>query len=265
MPHPFFEIARPVVLGHRGTASTHPENTLEGFAAALEQGAHVLESDVHVTRDGVPILLHDPSIERVTQGRGVAAELLFAELQALDAGYRFADVSGAYSARGRGHRIPSLEEAFEAFPDARFNLEIKCRDRAAIGATLDLIERFDRSDRTLLAAGEDDIMRDLRRATAGHSARPAMGASLGEILAAISSALGRGPMPEGVMALQIPSEFAQRPLATTELIEHAHAHDVAVHVWTINDLVEIEALLDRGVDGIVTDLPGEMAAWLATR
>ncbi len=243
MRHPFFEIERPVVLGHRGSAGTHPENTLESFAAALEQGAHVLESDVHVTRDGIPILLHDPSVERVTEGEGQAARLRFEELRALDAGYRFVDAQGEHSARGRGHRIPSLEEAFARFPAARFNLEIKCRDLSAIEATLDLIDRFDRSDRTLLAAGEDDVMRDLRRAVARHAAEPAMGASLGEIVAAIASALGRGPMPEGVMALQIPPEFADRPLATTELIEHAHAHEVEVHVWTVNDLHEIETLL----------------------
>ena len=263
MRHPFFEVERPVVLGHRGSAGTHPENTLESFAAALEQGAHVLESDVHVTRDGVPILLHDPSVERVTEGQGEAVRFHLEELQALDAGYRFVDPAGASSARGRGHRIPSLEEAFTRFPEARFNLEIKCRSEAAIEASLDLIERFDRSDRTLLAAGEDDIMRDLRRVVARHAAEPAMGASLGEIVASVASALGRGSMPEGVMALQIPPDFAERPLATTELIEHAHAHGVDVHVWTINDLTEIEALLGLGVDGIVTDLPGQMADWLA--
>lgn len=263
MRHPFFEVDRPIVLGHRGSAGTHPENTLESFAAALEQGAQILESDVHVTRDGIPILLHDPSVERVTQGGGEAAQLRFEDLQSLDAGYRFLDAQGAHSARGRGHRIPSLEETFARFPEARFNLEIKCRDAAAIEVTLDLIERFDRSDRTLLAAGEDDIMRDLRLAVARHAAEPAMGASLGEIVAAVASALGRGPMPEGVMALQIPADFADRPLATRELIEHAHAHGVDVHVWTINDLNEVETLLARGVDGIVTDLPGQLAGWLA--
>ena len=263
MRHPFFELGRPVVLGHRGAAGTHPENTLESFAAALDQGAHVLESDVHVSRDGIPVLLHDPGVERVTQGEGQAAGLRLEELQALDAGYRFIDPGGAHSARGRGHRIPSLEEAFRRFPEARFNLEIKCRDQAAIEATLDLIDRFDRSDRTLLAAGEDEIMRDLRRAVARHPAAPALGASLGEIVAAVGSALGRGPMPDGVMALQIPPDFANRPLATRELIEHAHAHGVEVHVWTINDLDEIASLIDRGVDGIVTDLPGQMSAWLA--
>jgi glycerophosphoryl diester phosphodiesterase len=261
--HPYFDVVRPVVIGHRGSAGTHPENTLASFQAALADGAQILESDVHVTRDGVPVLLHDPGVDRVTEAEGLAADQTWAELGRLDAGYRFQETDGSTPWRGRGHRIPSLEEAFARFPEARFNLEIKCHDVAAIGATLDLVARFDRADRTLLTAGEDPIMRDLRTALAARDLRPAIGASLGEIVAAVGSALGQGEMPADVMALQIPAEFAGQPLATPALVDHAHAHGVEVHVWTVNDLGEIEALLDVGVDGIVTDHPGRMAEWLA--
>ena len=260
--HPFFEVDRPVVIGHRGAAGTHPENTLAAFEAAIDQGAQIIESDIHVTRDGIPILLHDPDVGRVTDGAGAASSLDWAEIAALDAGYDFTDESGGTPFRGLGHRIPSLESAFERFPDARFNLEIKCHDADAIRATLDLVERFDRSNRTLLAAGEDPIMTDLRAAVAEHPVEPAMGASLAEIVGAVQSALGQGEMPEGVMALQIPAEFAGNSLATPELIEHAHARGVDIHVWTINDLGEIESLLSRGVDGIVTDFPGRMHDWV---
>lgn len=260
--HPFFDVPRPVVIGHRGAAGTHPENTLLAFEAALDQGAQILESDIHVTRDGVPILLHDPSVERVTEATGQASAIDWAELGSFDAGYHSEDESGETPHRGRGITIPSVEQAFERFPDARFNLEVKCPDRAAIRATLDLIERFGRADRTLLAAGEHNIMQDLREITSTHTARPAFGASLNEIVAVIGSALGGTPMPEGVMALQIPSQFGENPLATKQLIDYAHENGVEVHVWTINDLDEIASLLDRGVDGIVTDLPGQMQDWL---
>jgi glycerophosphoryl diester phosphodiesterase len=262
MPHPFFDAERPLVIGHRGAAGTHPENTLASFAAALEQGAQIIESDIHVTRDGVPILLHDPKVDRVTEARGAAADLLWEELRTFDAGFRFEDASGAFPARASGHHIPSLEEAFQRFPEARFNLEIKCDDDAAIQTTLDLIENFKRSERTLLAAGEDEIMRKLRSALPNHPAEPATGASLGEIVEAVTSALGGGEMPPGVMALQIPPEFAGSPLATVELISHSHAHQVEVHVWTINALPEIELLLSRGADGIITDYPARMVDWL---
>jgi glycerophosphoryl diester phosphodiesterase len=262
MMHPFFDLPRPVVIGHRGAAGERPENTLLSFETALAQGAQILESDIHVTRDGVPILLHDPTLERTTDGHGDAREHDWPALRRLDAGFRFEDAQGRTPYRGQDIRIASLEEAFERFPEARFNLEIKCEGAVGIGATLDLVEHFDRADRTLLAAGENAIMRDLRRALESRSIAPAVGASLEEIVAAVASAVGGSPMPSGVMALQIPSSFAGNPLATPEFVAHAHAHGVEVHVWTVNDLVEIEALLANGVDGIVTDHPGRFTEWL---
>jgi glycerophosphoryl diester phosphodiesterase len=262
MSHSFFDVDRPIVIGHRGSAGDRPENTLLSFETALAEGAQILESDIHLSRDGVPILLHDPGLERTTNGKGDASQSTWHELCALDAGIHFEDADGNRPFRGKGIRISSLEEAFACFPDAHFNLEIKCAGAQGIRATLNLIERFERADRTLVAAGEDVIMRDLRTALATHRARPAIGASLSEIVAAVSSAINGSDMPEGVMALQIPSMFGGKPLATREFVEHAHANDVQVHVWTVNDLEEIEALLNLGVDGIVTDYPGRMNEWL---
>jgi glycerophosphoryl diester phosphodiesterase len=262
MPHSFFDVDYPIVIGHRGSAGNRPENTLLSFETALAQGAQILESDIHLTRDGVPILLHDPSLERTTDGVGDASNSNWAELASLDAGTKYKDENGHTPFHGKGVHIPSLEEAFERFPEARFNLEIKSASEAGIRATLDLVERFDRADRTLLAAGEDAIMRDLRIALTRHPTRPAIGASLGEIVSAVSSAINGTEMPPGVMALQIPSTFGEKPLATREFVEHAQANGVQVHVWTINDLEETEALLDLGVDGIITDYPGKMTDWL---
>ena len=262
MSHSFFDVDLPIVIGHRGAAGDCPENTLLSFEAALAQGAQILESDIHLSRDGVPILLHDPSLERTTNGEGDASKSTWAELGALDAGTRFEDEGGNTPFCGKGVRIPSLEEVFERFPDARFNLEIKCSGKDGIRATLDQVERFDRADRTLLAAGEDAIMRDLRTALTTHTTRPAIGASLHEIVAVVRSAQSGSEMPPGVMALQIPSTFGDEPLVTRELVEHAHANGVQVHVWTVNELEEIEALLDLGVDGIITDYPGKMTDWL---
>lgn len=262
MPHPFFALDHPIVIGHRGAAGDHPENTLLSFQAALEQGAAILESDVHITRDAVPVLLHDPTLERACGVPIAVAERTWQEISALDAGAGFRDAQGRQPFLGRGIGIASLAEAFERFPDARFNLELKCGGEAVLFETLRLIERHGRADRTLLTAGEDAIMRGLRQAVAASKLQPALGASLSEVLAVIASALRGEAMPEGVMALQIPAEFGGKPLVTRTLLDHAHAHAVEVHIWTINDLAEIESLLDLGVDGIVTDFPGRMARWL---
>ncbi|MFO0687592.1 MAG: glycerophosphodiester phosphodiesterase [Myxococcota bacterium] len=263
MRHPFFEVDHPIVIGHRGAGGEHPENTLPSFEAALAQGAAILESDVHRTRDGVPILLHDPTLERLCGVPAAAADLTWAEIARLDAGVGFVAADGSRPFAGRGIRIASLEQAFAQFPDARFNLEIKCAGPELLRETLDLVARHGRAERTLLTAGEDPIMADLRRMVSASGLAPALGASLADVLAVIASALEGRPMPRDVMALQIPATFAGRPLVTPALVDHAHAHGVEVHVWTINALPEIEALLDLGVDGIVTDFPGRMARWLA--
>ena len=257
--HPYFDVPRPTVLGHRGAAGTAPENTLASFERALEVGAHILESDVHLTRDGVPVLLHDPEVDRTTEGSGRVGDLTWAEVSALDAAHGFAPE------RGRGHRIPSVEQAFERFPDARFNLELKAPGMALPEAVLDLVERFDRSATTLLTAGEDADMACLREALAASKAEPAVGASLADILDVVQAALEGRPPKTDSMAIQIPDTFAGQPLVTAELVAHAHAHGVAVHVWTINDPAQMQALLDLGVDGLVTDHPERMVEVLATR
>ncbi|MFP8870024.1 MAG: glycerophosphodiester phosphodiesterase family protein, partial [Myxococcota bacterium] len=90
MPHPFFDVSTPVIIGHRGAADTAPENTLVSFERAVQIGAEVLESDIHATRDGVPVLLHDPNVDRTTNGTGLVSDLTLDELRQLDAGHHFA-------------------------------------------------------------------------------------------------------------------------------------------------------------------------------
>jgi glycerophosphoryl diester phosphodiesterase len=264
--HPYFDVPRPTVLGHRGSAGSAPENTLASFALALEQGADILESDVHVTADGVPVLIHDPSVDRTTEGEGLVCEVSFDALQTLDAGFRFGDEEGGgFPERHRGHRVPSLEQAFERFPDARFNLEIKAPGVALAAAVLELIGRFGRADRTLVTAGEDPDMASLREALEASDVAPALGASRADILAVVQAAIeSRAPATDS-MAIQIPDAFAGKPLVTDELVRHAHAHGIAVHVWTINEPSEMQRLLDLGVDGLVTDHPGRMAELVRAR
>ena len=110
MRHPYLRVATPTVIGHRGAAGEAPENTLASFARALADGAAILESDVHLTRDGVPVLLHDDDVERThRRPRPRRASSTLAELQALDAGHHFSPDGGrTHPFRGRGLRVPTL-------------------------------------------------------------------------------------------------------------------------------------------------------------
>jgi glycerophosphoryl diester phosphodiesterase len=258
--HPYFALPRPIVIGHRGCAGSAPENTLLAFERGLAAGAAILESDVHLTCDGVPVLIHDPAVDRVTEGSGAVSELRLHELQALDAGHRFSPDDGrSYPFRGRGLAIPTLEETFNAFPGARFNLELKADGAAAVRETADVVTRCERAALTLLTAERGDAVQRLREHLAESDLRVALGAGTEDVVAVIRSAADGSPPATPAMALQIPLEFADRPLVTDALIAHAHRYGIQVHVWTINDEAQMNALLDLDVDGIVTDYPGRLA------
>jgi glycerophosphoryl diester phosphodiesterase len=256
MRHPYFDLTLPIPVGHRGASGELPENTLPAFARALEQGARILETDVHPTSDGVAVIFHDHEVDRTTDGSGPIAAKTLRALKALDAGHRFTPDGGAsFPCRGQGITVPTLEEAFAAFPDARFNIEIKQGDRAFIEQVVKLVAHAGRAERTLLTSAGDDLIAELRSVLATTGVEAAMGASTGDCVRFVKAAAGGGEPPPEPMALQIPTEFGGQPLVTPELLAFAHAHDVQVHVWTVNDPAEIERLLALGVDAVMSDFP----------
>ena len=261
MRHPYFDVERPIVFGHRGASGEAPENTLVAFERALADGADVLETDVHVTRDGEVVVAHDADVARTTDGAGRIAELRFRELAALDAGHRFSPDGGkTHPYRGKGVRIPALREVFRRLPATRFNVEVKVNDPRLVEAVVRLVAEHGRERLTLLAAEKDDTMAAVRAELARRGVAAALGASIGDVLGFVRAAIGDGKPPPEPMALQIPPQFAGRPLATRTLVEFAHRHDVQVHVWTINDEAEMRRLLGEGVDGVMSDFPGRLRA-----
>lgn len=246
-----------MLFGHRGASGECPENTLPAFERALAQGAMAIETDVHRSRDGEVVVFHDADLARTTNASGPIAERTLAELRELDAGYHFSPDGGPSTPfRGRGVRISTLGEVFDALPAVPINVEIKASDPELIEATLDLVAP--RADRTLVAAAEDDTMAALRAALARRPFEPAMGASVGDVLGFVRAALGEGEAPPEPMALQIPPDFGGQPLVTPELLAFAQGRGVHVHVWTVNDPAEMKRLLELGVDGVMSDFPARL-------
>ncbi|MGH7818144.1 MAG: glycerophosphodiester phosphodiesterase family protein, partial [Candidatus Binatia bacterium] len=120
----YFSRPRPRLFGHRGAAGVAPENTMVSFRRALADGAEYLELDVHATRDGVVVVIHDATVDRTTDGRGAVRDLTFGELRGLDAGFRFANAE-EHPFRGQGVRVPALRELLEELPETALNVEIK--------------------------------------------------------------------------------------------------------------------------------------------
>lgn len=237
----YLPVGQVVAFAHRGGAY-HPEiegleNTLAAFRHAWALGYDFLETDVHVTRDGVLLAFHDDVLDRVSDGTGAIADL---------------DLAAIREARiGGREQIPTLIELVREFPDARFNIDLK--SDGAVAALADLIDAEGLGDRVLVGSFSVRRLRDFRRRTGG---RVATSAHPLEILAFrfAPSARVAGWLTRGrCAALQIPVRRGPVRVLTSGLITRAHARGVAVHVWTIDDPGTMHDLLDLGVDGIFTD------------
>lgn len=255
----------PVNLAHRGASARAPENTLEAFRLAVEAGAGGLELDVHVTRDGQVVVIHDATVDRTTDGSGAVAEMELEEIQRLDAGYRFSTDGGrTFPYRGRGVRIPTLTEVYASFPEARVNADIKEAQWGAEEAVWRVVRSAGAEERTLIASTEHAVVRRFRRISRG---RIATAASRREIAAFYVLSRARlGALARPVYdALQVPVEHRGIELLTPRFVRAARSAGVRVDVWTINDAAQMRWLLDIGVSGIMTDRPEVLAALLAGR
>lgn len=251
----YFGLPRPRVFGHRGAAGVAPENTLPSFALASALGAAYLELDVRGTRDGEVVVIHDETVDRTTDGNGRIADLSLAQVQGLDAGFRFTLDGERFPYRGQGVRIPRLAEVLAAFPEACFNIEIKQEEPDIVEDVVRILRAHGALPRTVLAAEKHPIMERIR-AVAGDAVATGMSAvDVAEFIYAVREKRADSYRPRG-RCLQIPPSFAGVELVTTESVSAAHAVGLEVHVWTINDPAEIEGLLRLGVDGVMSDLPG---------
>jgi glycerophosphoryl diester phosphodiesterase len=259
------EVDWPVNFAHRGGSAWAPENTLEAFRLAVEAGASGLELDVHVTRDGEVVVIHDATVDRTTDGSGAVAAMTLEEIRRLDAGYSFSSDGGrTFPYRGRGLRVPTLAEVYADFPYARVNADIKEESPGAEEAVLRVIRGAGAEGRTLIASTDHPVIRRFRRVSEG---RVATAASRREIAAFyfLSRLRLEALVRPQYAALQVPVEHHGITIVTPRFVAAAHSRGVRVDVWTINEVAEMRRLLDLGVDMLMTDRPEALEDLLAKR
>lgn len=253
----FFESDRPLVIAHQGGERLRPSNTLLAFDNAVALGVDVLEMDVHSTRDGILVLIHDDTVERTTDGAGRVNDLTLDEIKHLDAGdYWTNDDGQTYPYRDQGVRIPTLDEALTAYPQLRFNIEIKQREPSIADSLCETLRRHGLTERTLVASFHGQAMTEFRAAC------PEVATSMVEdeirpfyILNLLF--LGNLFNPPGE-AFQVPEYSGERHVLTPRFVSAARDNGIAVHPWTIDDPADMRRFLDMGVDGIITDRPDVM-------
>jgi glycerophosphoryl diester phosphodiesterase len=267
---------RVIAFAHQGGSYEGPSSTLAAIEHALSVGATAIELDVHATRDRHVVVCHDESVDRTTNHVGEIASLSLAQLREMDNAYWWIEGETVtpdhrddeYLLRGRAPEnsrfgVATLEEVATAFPGVLLNLDLKRTGpevEAYESLLYDDLRRLEITDAVMVASFHDEAIQTFRALAPD----VATSAATNEV-AAFYFSLADTPVVPPVAAFQVPSSFSGIDVVTEAFVDAAHAADVAVHVWTINDEREMARLLDLGVDGLVSDRPTPLAALLAER
>jgi glycerophosphoryl diester phosphodiesterase len=245
-----------LVIAHRGNSMHAPEDTMESLRQGMSLGADGLEFDVRLSADGVPVLMHDPTLERTTDGTGPVAERTLAELRSLDAGYRFTRDGGrTYPYRGRGIQIPTLDEALEAFPGVPCVIELKAPE--ATEPFVRAVEAHGARDRVLIGSFSEEA----------HARLEGRGFHVSASKPAITTLFFRSftPLGAGTVRFQaccVPTIWQRLPIPVLRIARMLRRRGIPTHCWTINDPRVARRLWDGGVNAILSDDPGTMLALL---
>lgn len=249
----------PVVMAHQGASGHAPSNTLESFRVALDQGADVLELDVHLTRDNVVVVSHDETIDRMSDGSGYIKQMTLAELRQYDFGYDFTPDGGkTFPYRGQGVTIPTLEDVFKAFPGVPVNIELKQTEPAMEAQVWELVQRYKMEDKVLIVSFPSEPVTRWK-GLAGERVATAPPVKHMYGFAALYLLHLDWLYQPRYDAFQVPVSQKAGPITlrfdTERFIHLAHRLGMAVHYWTINDEDEIRRLYELGADAVMTDYP----------
>ena len=281
---------RPLNIAHQGGEIEAASDTLYAFKTAAQKGADVIETDVHLTADERVVVLHDDTVDRTTNGTGSVEQMTLEQVKQLDAAHWFVEGEGTvhdpsrpaadFTWRGvatgerlppagfesNDFKIPTLDEVLNAFPNTYLNIELKptlAMTGRLEAAVAELLRAHRRSDDVIVVSFNDHSVASFKTFAPEVDTAP----GTGQAAAFWSSSQGPAPgtpNPQHV-ALQVPEKFEAATVVSPDFVADAHANNLAVHVWTVNDAADMRRLLAWGVDGIMTDRPTLLEQVLAER
>ncbi len=250
----FFDPPLPRLIAHRGFSGCYPENTIPAFQAAVDFGLRYLELDIWLTLDNHLVVHHDETCKRICNDDRSLTTLTLAEIKTLDAGWGFCPDRGiTFPFRSQGITIPTLEEVLTAFPETFFTIEIKQDSPSLALILLDTIRGCGKEDSVLIASAIDEALPEIRGLSANIPTSCTRCEATAFFMAVQKGDIHGCRVPGNV--LHLPMFHGDMPLISRQLIQAAHALGVEVHVWTINQVEDMEVLLNLGVDGITSDYP----------
>lgn len=250
----------PLHICHQGGEDLYPTNTLYAFRRCVDHwNTDVLELDLHQTRDGHLVVLHDETVDRTTDGEGLVKEKTLDELRTLDAAFDFTREDGEGTPlRGRGLVIPTLEEVFTAFPNHLTNIEIKQVDPPIEENLADIVEQYSMAELTCLGSFNDEAAARLRELMPDACHYGPEGMARDYFIGSRVGITSFNPPP--VDAFALPPVRDDITVIDPRLVESLQADGVHLWAWTIDDEDEMRRLLTMGVDGIMTNRPDRLDA-----
>jgi glycerophosphoryl diester phosphodiesterase len=214
-----------LTVGHRGVMGVEPENTLRSFVRAEEEGLDVIELDLHLSKDGELVVMHDADVARTTGGSGAIGDFTLAELRQLDA--------------GQGERIPVFQEVVQA---VRSPLQAEIKDKAAARVLVAVIGELGLHDRVTVISFHDEALREVR-------------ALLPEMPLVLVTGRSTPTAPERALELGAEMVSCELRWLERETVDRCHAHGIKVISWTVNTDDDLARVRELGLDGVVTDMP----------
>lgn len=256
-----------LVIAHRGGKGLAPEGTMAAFDQAFALGVDVFEYDIHRTSDGQLVVIHDPTVDRTTDGIGRVNEMTLVEIQNLDAGYRFEDEDGNFPFRGQGVTIPTVGEVFAKYPTTRQLIEIKDTNDPALYEKIiqelwQLIRLHGMEDQVMIGSFDHAINERFAEVSWGQipiGAGEQAVRQFVEMHVPYLNGLAKSPFD----SLQLPMEQEGHDLTTKNIIRSAKKRNIALYYWTVNEEEDIHRLIVKGVDGIISDYPNRVQRVLA--
>lgn len=234
----------PVLFAHRGGGAEAPENSWTAFRRAVAMGITHIETDVHLSRDGRVVVIHDPVLDRTYDISGTVGQHTASELAA--------------ARNAAGEAPPFLDDVLREFPDTYFNIDAK--EDAVVEPLMDTLERHDAFGRVMIASFSQNRLDQVRRSFARELSTSLSSKEVASLVAASTLVVNpeslRVPGPfRSARAAQVPTHYGPVKVVTPRFVATAHTMGLAVHVWTVDESDEMARLLDMGVDGLITDRP----------
>ena len=254
-PKPYLALPSPWLVAHRGGSRIAPQNTFLAFDLAAGLGADAIETDVRLSSDGAVMIFHDDDTEALTGAPGTIEARTVKEIGRLDVAFSFSEDGGvSFPLRGAGLRVPTFADALLRYPRMRFNVDAKSEDPALAEALARVVREARAEERVCLGSFHDAQADRLGALLPGVCRFLPQGAATRHVLAAKAGAAPVG-LPVGYDLADLPARMGEMTVVDPPVVEHFHRLGIPVHVWTVDDPEEMRALLDIGVDGIVTDRP----------